>query len=66
MDPLRWLRRKLLPQYYKELDLISKINQSLLERVKDLEEKNKNCQENINKTNSYWKGVIRTKKGNKL
>ena len=27
-----------------------------------LKDKNKKCQENINRTNSYWKGMIRTKK----
>jgi len=66
MNPLEWLKRKLLPEYYKQLDEITKDRDNLTKVVKDLEERNKNCQENINKTNSYWKGVIRTKKGNKL
>jgi len=63
-----WLTRFTYPAVWDKVQELAKEKYLLLKRIdqltienNDLKEKNKKCQENINKTNAHWKGITGNK-----
>lgn len=65
MKLLNWIKNKILGNKKDEIDILVKEIFKKNDEIEDLKEKNRKCQESINKTNSYWLGKTGGKKKTK-